>query len=587
MDRRASALDFFFESPSERCRFVPEEVGEDGIAVLAIKGPLEREDHWLWTSYECLAKQIEEALKCEKVRAIALRFDSPGGVAAGMYEIHRQIRALSAKYGKRIVAHVEQACSAACHLAMACDEVVVSETGQVGAIGVILRTTDTTEKLKKEGVRVRYVTSGAHKADGREGQPVDSAVLAECQEKIDYLASMFFAEVAEAREMEPAEVEAQQARVFLGPKAVKHGLADAVMGWADFLAVLRQDLGASVAQVGTATARPRGTTSKSPEAKAMATKTLKLTKNAKDAATAVAAARKSLEKAATKEARTKASAALESSIRAQVAADTALSTARAGMTTTKHIKHEEKVTQHEPEEEEESSAESSAPSTEESSKASSAASSSASSSAASSEEEEEEGAAEGEEEKCIAAGWAMAQKAYKAATKGVDAYGIKGPKALLKLAAKATGAPEEINAVLGGLSAIPKRTKVEAKVAEDVEKIKAAQRKEKVHALVEKAKLEGRAPSKAQRADLRALGMQNGVSYLKSHIANLPRVQTLEGGGFVPRMDNDGNPVGGATTAEQKRMMAHATAGMSAEKRAAFEADFNKRMEARLPRPTH
>jgi len=245
---RADGLYFEVPAPLE---FKPECVLADGIAVLCLHGPIEHHSSWWWQSYEDLAAQVQSALTSPEVKALVLKIDSPGGIAAGMSESHRAIRAMRKEYGKPIVAYVdEQACSAAYHIASACDEIWGPESMHVGSVGVILCTIDETAALDKAGVAVRYVVSGKRKADLHPGNPVTDEIIKVAQVKVDILARQFFTLVAKSRgrsgPLATAEdVEALQAAVYVGADAVKVGLADGVASWPRFLALLRGTLSAS------------------------------------------------------------------------------------------------------------------------------------------------------------------------------------------------------------------------------------------------------------------------------------------------------------------------------------------------------
>lgn len=217
---------------------VPSSIDE-GVAVLSISGPLEK-DGWWWCSYEAIVREIGKALAHPAVRAVALKIDSPGGVAAGMGETHKAIRRMQKATGKPIFAFAdEMACSAAYHLASACREVWTTEAGHVGSVGVILCTIDETGALDKAGVKIRYVVSGARKADLHPGQPVTDEVIGVAQAKVDILAGQFFRAVAKARGMTPEAVEALQAGVFIGADAVSKGLADGIASWPRFLSLVK------------------------------------------------------------------------------------------------------------------------------------------------------------------------------------------------------------------------------------------------------------------------------------------------------------------------------------------------------------
>ena len=79
--------------------------------------------------------------------------DSPGGVAAGMVDTGRALRAMADRSGKPFVAHAgPMACSAAYGLACAADRILVTEDGTVGSVGVIAVVTDRTAQNAQEGL---------------------------------------------------------------------------------------------------------------------------------------------------------------------------------------------------------------------------------------------------------------------------------------------------------------------------------------------------------------------------------------------------------------------------------------------------
>jgi ClpP class serine protease len=258
---RPGAFGFFFDCP-EPIGFLgpdgkprPDALLDGGIAVLRISGPLEHQDSWCWASYHAIQREVETALAWPDVRALVLKLDSPGGVCAGMLACHRHLRRLRAKHGKPLVAWVDElAASAAYGLASACDEIWMPPEGEVGSIGVILCVVDEGERLKREGVAVRYVVTGKRKADMHPGAPVTDDVLRVAQTKVDQLGGMFFGAVAQARGTTPPAIAGLEAAVFRGKQAVSAGLADGIADWPEFLGTLRGATGDRVVPQRAATA---------------------------------------------------------------------------------------------------------------------------------------------------------------------------------------------------------------------------------------------------------------------------------------------------------------------------------------------
>lgn len=243
------AFGFYFDLPGPLA-FDPEAI-DDGIAILCVDGPLEHHDRgmsWGPHSYECLVREVECALAHAEVRAVVLKVDSPGGVAAGMGEAHKALRRLAVEYGKPLYGFAdEMACSAAYHLISACKEVWTTEAGHLGSIGVILCTVDETKRLEKDGVGVRYLVTGERKADLHPGTEVTEEVADVAQAKVDKLGRQFFRRVARSRGKAPGgsalstpeAVRGLQAAVFVGGDAERAGLCDGVASWWQFLALVK------------------------------------------------------------------------------------------------------------------------------------------------------------------------------------------------------------------------------------------------------------------------------------------------------------------------------------------------------------
>lgn len=234
----------FWANVPQPMEFDPEAIS-DGIAVFCVDGPIEHHDYGWWCSYEAIYREIECALKCAEVRAVVLKIDSPGGVAAGMGENHRAIRRLQKQYGKDVYAFAdEMACSAAYNLASSCREIWTTPEGHVGSVGVILCTVDETKRLEKEGTAVRYLVTGARKADLHPGTAVTDDVVKAAQAKVDKLGRHFFRSVSHARAHAgldtPEKVSALQANVFVGKDAQKVGLVDGIESWEGFLKLVKR-----------------------------------------------------------------------------------------------------------------------------------------------------------------------------------------------------------------------------------------------------------------------------------------------------------------------------------------------------------
>lgn len=212
-------------------------VTPEGVAVISICGVIDSRASWLWTGYDEVQALAAQAFAHAGVAAVVLSLDSPGGVAAGMVDAGRALRAMADRTGKPLVAHAgPMAASAAYGLACAADRILVTEDGIVGSVGVIAVVTDRTAQNAQDGLNRRVIASGTMKADGHPDQALSDAALGRIRARVMQLAGMFGAWVATRRGMAPEAVMALQGGVAYGADAVTKGLADATGTLADAIA---------------------------------------------------------------------------------------------------------------------------------------------------------------------------------------------------------------------------------------------------------------------------------------------------------------------------------------------------------------
>lgn len=206
-------------------------------AIVRVSGPLDHHADGWFDSYDAIVSRVRAACSTQ-VDTVLISLDSPGGQVSGMVDAAREIRSVAAAAGKRLVAHVTCACSAAYALASACNEIYVSSTGIAGSIGVIEARLDAHQQDAAMGLRLALITSGARKADGHPSQELTGEELAAKQTVVDALAEEFFSLVSENRKVPVESVRSLEASVFAGNAAKMKGLADGVMSFSELLAKL-------------------------------------------------------------------------------------------------------------------------------------------------------------------------------------------------------------------------------------------------------------------------------------------------------------------------------------------------------------
>ena len=127
------------------------------IGVVLIEGSI--------TQSREIAGQIEKFNKDERIKAILLRIDSPGGAIGPTQEIHREV--CKAAKRKIVVASLGGvAASGGYYIAAAADKVVANPGTITGSIGALMQFFRIEELLEKIGVGMEVLKSGEFKDIG-------------------------------------------------------------------------------------------------------------------------------------------------------------------------------------------------------------------------------------------------------------------------------------------------------------------------------------------------------------------------------------------------------------------------------------
>lgn len=214
----------------------------NGVAVLNVNGPTTKYE----TSFQGLiggtsTRKMERYLSLAKadpdVKRAMIHFeDAPGGTVAGAYELRDAIRAFAKV--KPIDAHISDLGASAAYLFAAATggRITANQTAFVGSIGTRANLIDSSEKYKKEGIKVIPVAAGKYKAAGMPGTEITDEHVAELQKSVDKLNEMFIQSVADDRKLTPDHVRGLEARTFIAQEAVDKKLIDGVCSFDDALA---------------------------------------------------------------------------------------------------------------------------------------------------------------------------------------------------------------------------------------------------------------------------------------------------------------------------------------------------------------
>lgn len=173
-------------------------------------------------------KKIKKYKDDDRIKAIVININSPGGAVGPSQEIYAAIKALRAETKKPVICSSSGLmASGAYYSAVGCDKIVVSAGSLVGSIGVIMEFANL-EKLYEFAKVTRYsITTGKFKDSGAEYRAMRPDERALFQDLINDVYGQFVQAVADGRHLTVDFVKQYaDGRVMTGAQAVKLGFAD-------------------------------------------------------------------------------------------------------------------------------------------------------------------------------------------------------------------------------------------------------------------------------------------------------------------------------------------------------------------------
>jgi len=184
-----------------------------------------------------LVKAIREARLDDKVKAIVLRVNSPGGSALASDVIWREV-ILAKKAKPFVVSMGNLAASGGYYISCAADRIFAQPntiTGSIGVFGLIPNLQKAFEE--KLGINIDTVNTNKHSHVGSAFLPVSGMEYDYIQQSVEKVYGVFTGRVAEGRNIPVAMVDSiGQGRVWTGSDALKIKLVDELGGLDDAIA---------------------------------------------------------------------------------------------------------------------------------------------------------------------------------------------------------------------------------------------------------------------------------------------------------------------------------------------------------------
>ena len=193
---------------------------------------------------ETLAAQIRKAREDNKVKAIVLRINSPGGSALASDVIWNEV-VLTKKVKPIIASMSDVAASGGYYIAMACDTIVAQPTTITGSIGVFGLVLNVENFLKEKlGVTTDREKTGEFSDVGSATRTLTVYERKIIQQEVEQIYEEFTSKAAIGRKMSQEELKrCAQGRVWSGSEALKIKLVDKLGGIRDAVKLATEKAG--------------------------------------------------------------------------------------------------------------------------------------------------------------------------------------------------------------------------------------------------------------------------------------------------------------------------------------------------------
>lgn len=186
--------------------------------------------------------QLKKYDEDNRVKAIVLRVDSPGGGVVPSQEIYEEVKKIKDKGEKKIVVSMGSvAASGGYYIASPAHKIVANPGSITGSIGVIMELANIEGLLEKIGVKSVVIKSGKHKDLASVFRGMSDEEKEIIQQVLDDVHKQFIEAVAKGRGIKEEEVRVlADGRIFTGRQAKELGLIDELGNLEDSIKIAAQ-----------------------------------------------------------------------------------------------------------------------------------------------------------------------------------------------------------------------------------------------------------------------------------------------------------------------------------------------------------
>jgi len=201
------------------------------IAKIVVSGEISEDDY--------RSEVLKKILANDKIKAVMVVINSPGGTIVGSEIIYNELRRISLKKPMVVVMN-SLAASGGYMASLASDHIIAHNGTLTGSIGVLMQSYEITGLAEKVGVKFQNYKSSVLKGSPslfeKTNKSVDDAINQSIQDSYEFFADL----VRQRRGAKLLSPISLDGRVLTGRQALKLGLVDEIGGEEDAIVYLQQ-----------------------------------------------------------------------------------------------------------------------------------------------------------------------------------------------------------------------------------------------------------------------------------------------------------------------------------------------------------
>jgi protease-4 len=216
-----------------------------GVGIIRITGPIMFTDDGdpfsLKYGSEAILKRLNELEEDDRIKAIIVRINSPGGTVAATQEIFQKLLKLRKKNIPLVASMGDIAASGGYYLASACNYIYANHGTITGSIGVIAVAPNLKGLFEKLGIKMNVIKSGKYKDLLASYRDISEEERELIQQMIDSSYQKFLKDVSLGRNIPIGDIEPYaDGRVMNGSSALESKLIDGIGGLESALAKAKE-----------------------------------------------------------------------------------------------------------------------------------------------------------------------------------------------------------------------------------------------------------------------------------------------------------------------------------------------------------